>query len=101
MRIASKDFPHSGIGLSNLTMGKEDKKGNTIEFRSPEPSLYLYQLESGFYGEPDEKKQLLIPFFSLLAEVTMNLRTLIPESHTDDYLFVLQDSSPGIRDSLY
>ena len=89
MRIASKDFPHSGIGLSNLTMGKEDKKGNTIEFRSPEPSLYLYQLESGFYGEPDEKKQLLIPFFSLLAEVKMNLRTLIPESHTDDYLFVL------------
>ena len=59
-------------------MGKEDKKGNTIEFRSPEPSLYLYQLESGFYGEPDEKKQLLIPFFSLLAEVKINLTTLIP-----------------------
>ena len=82
-------------------MGEEGKKGSTTEFRTPEPSLYLYQLESGFYGELEEKKQLLIPFFSLLAEVKMNLRTLIPESHTDDYLFVVQDSSPGIRDSLY
>ena len=43
-------------------MGEEDKKGNTIEFRAPEPSLYLYQLESGFYAELEEKKQLLIPF---------------------------------------
>ena len=50
-------------------MGEEDKKGNTIEFWASEPSLYLYQLEIGFYAEPDEKKQLLIPFFSLLAKL--------------------------------
>ena len=63
MRIASKHFPHSGIGLSNLTMGEEEKKGNTIEFWAPEPSLYLYQLESGFYAEPDEKKAITNPLF--------------------------------------
>ena len=37
-------------------MGEEDKKRNTIEFRVPEPSLYLYKLESGFSAEPEEKK---------------------------------------------
>ena len=59
-------------------MGEEDKKGNTIEFRAPEPSLYLYKLESGFSAEPKEKKQLLITSSSLLAEVKINLTTLIP-----------------------
>ena len=59
-------------------MGEEDKKGNTVEFRAPEPSLYLYKLESGFSAEPKEKKQLLITSSSLLAEVKINL-TLIPE----------------------
>ena len=78
MRIASKDFPHSGIGLSNLTMGEEDKKGNTIEFRAPEPSLYVYNLDSGFFAEPEEKEQFLITSSSLLAEVKISLRTLIP-----------------------
>ena len=47
------------------------------------------------------KKAITNPLFLSFGQVKMNLRTLIPESHTDDYLFVLQDSSPGIRDSLY
>ena len=37
-------------------MGEEDKKGNTIEFRAPEPSLYVYNLDSGFFAEPEEKE---------------------------------------------
>lgn len=36
-------------------MGEEDKKRNTIEFRAPEPGLYLYKLESGFSAEPKGK----------------------------------------------
>ena len=59
-------------------MGKEDKKGNTIEFRAPEPSLYVYNLESGFFAEPEEKKQFLITSSSLLAEAEIYLTTLIP-----------------------
>ena len=35
-------------------------------------------MESGLFAEPEEKKQLLITSSSLLAEVKINLRTLIP-----------------------